>query len=51
MLLIVRHRNEDICIQGGITIRVIDVKGGRVTLGIEAPEDVQVLRGELVTKS
>lgn len=31
----------------GITIRVGQMKSGQVRIGIEAPEDLQILRGEL----
>ena len=32
-----------------ITVTVLEVKGGRVRLGIEAPDDVSIRRLELVT--
>lgn len=31
-----------------VTVTVLEVKGGRVRLGIEAPENVQIRRQELV---
>ncbi len=31
-----------------VTVTVLEVKGGRVRLGIEAPDDVSVRRQELV---
>lgn len=34
-----------------VTVTVLEVKGGRVRLGIEAPEDVQIRRQELVEES
>lgn len=33
-----------------VTITVLEVKGGRVRLGIEAPESVQIRRQELVVE-
>ena len=33
-----------------VTITVLEVKGGRVRLGIEAPESVQIRRQELVAE-
>lgn len=48
MLVLTRKLNEQIIIgQQGITIKVIDVRGGKVRLGIEAPEDVRIERAEL----
>jgi carbon storage regulator CsrA len=47
MLVLSRKRNEQILIDGNITIEVLQVKGNTVRLGISAPRDVKVLRGEL----
>jgi carbon storage regulator len=48
MLVLTRKLNEKIVIgQQGITIKVVDVRGGKVRLGIEAPEEVRIERGEL----
>jgi carbon storage regulator CsrA len=47
-VLILRRRvGEKIVIGDGITVVVNRVSGGRVTLGIEAPQDVHIVRGEL----
>lgn len=48
MLVLTRKPQEKIRIGDGITITVIKTKGQGVRLGIEAPADVPVLRGELV---
>jgi carbon storage regulator len=48
MLVLTRKPQEKIQIGDGITITVIRTKGTGVRLGIEAPADVPVLRGELV---
>jgi len=48
MLVLTRKPQEKIRIGDGITITVIKTKGKGVRLGIEAPADVPVLRGELV---
>ena len=47
MLVLTSKLNEQILIDGGeITIRVVDVRGGRVRLGIEAPQHVRIERHE-----
>jgi carbon storage regulator len=48
MLVLSRKPCEKVAIGGGITITVVAVIGGRVKIGIEAPADVAILRGELV---
>jgi carbon storage regulator len=49
MLVLSRRTDETIAIPDlGITIKVIKVKGKTVSIGIEAPDQIQILRGELV---
>lgn len=47
MLVLSRKKNESIMIGGGIVITVIDIRGDKVRLGIEAPIDVPVHRREV----
>ena len=47
MLVLTRHKNESIQIGGDITIVVVDIRGDKVRLGIEAPRDTSIHRGEL----
>lgn len=47
MLVLSRKVGEKLVIGGNITVVVTRVAGNRVTLGIEAPQDVRVVRGEL----
>ena len=49
MLILQRKAGESLVIGEDITIRVISVDGTRVRLAITAPEDVSILRSELVT--
>lgn len=49
MLVLSRKPGEKVVIGGNITITVVDVNGGRVKIGIEAPAEVAILRGELMT--
>lgn len=48
MLVLSRKEGERIVIGDQITLVVSKVSGNRVTLGIEAPKDVKITRGELV---
>lgn len=50
MLVLSRKPNESIII-GNITITVISIQGKKVSIGIEAPNDVQILRKEIIGKS
>lgn len=47
MLMLTRKTGERICIGDGIVIIVREVRGGHVKIGVEAPPDVPVFRGEL----
>lgn len=47
MLVLTRKLQEKIQIGNQITITVLRVKGNTVRVGIEAPRDVRVVRGEL----
>ena len=47
MLVLTRKQNEKIRIGENITITVLRMKGKAVRLGIEAPHDLNVIRGEL----
>jgi carbon storage regulator len=47
MLVLSRKPGEKVVINGDITISVLEVVGCRVKLGIEAPDQVRVLRAEL----
>lgn len=48
MLVLARKENETIKIGDDIEIRILEVKGDTVRIGIEAPKLVDILRGELV---
>ncbi len=47
MLVLSRKEGERIVIGDNITLVVSKVNGNRVTIGIEAPRDVKIVRGEL----
>ncbi|MCE5303925.1 MAG: carbon storage regulator [Planctomycetaceae bacterium] len=47
MLVLSRHEGERITLGDSIVVTVVKLAGDRVRLGIEAPSNVLVLRGEL----
>lgn len=47
MLVLSRKIGERIVIGENVTVVVTRVVGNRVTLGIESPEDVRIVRDEL----
>lgn len=47
MLVLSRHRDEAIMIGDDIVITIVDIRDGKVRLGVEAPRDVSVHRQEV----
>lgn len=47
MLVLTRKRDQSIIIAEQIKITVLDVRGEQVRLGIEAPQELAVLREEI----
>ena len=47
MLVLSRKKNESIVINNNVTITVIEIRGDKVRLGIEAPKEVPVHRKEV----
>lgn len=48
MLVLSRKKNERIMIAGGlIKVNVVEIRGDKVRLGIEAPDDVSIDREEV----
>ena len=50
MLILGRREGESILIEGGIRIVVVACERGGVRIGIEAPPDIKILRGEIADK-
>jgi carbon storage regulator len=50
MLVLSRKCGEAISIGGGITVKVIEIRGSRVKLGFECPPDVRILRAEILNE-
>ena len=47
MLVLTRKLGESIAIDDHIKIRVVQIKGKQVRLGIEAPKETKILREEV----
>ena len=47
MLVLSRKKNESIVINDEITIVVVEIRGDKVRLGVEAPKEVPVHRREV----
>jgi len=51
MLVLTRKAQQEIRVGENITITILRVKGQSVRVGIEAPRDIKIVRGELPPKS
>ena len=47
MLVLSRKKNESIIINDNITIVVVEIRGDKVRLGVEAPKEIPVHRNEV----
>ncbi len=47
MLVLSRHRDESIMIGDDVVITIVDIRGDKVRLGIDAPQDIPVHRQEV----
>ena len=47
MLVLSRKKNESIVINDSITLVIVEIRGDKVRLGIDAPKDVTVHRKEV----
>lgn len=47
MLVLSRHRDETVCIGDDVRVTIVDIRGDKVRLGIEAPNGVGVHREEV----
>jgi len=47
MLVLTRKLGETIVIGDDITIKVVDIHGKQIRLGIEAPTEISIFRGEI----
>ena len=51
MLILSRRINERIMIGDDVTLEILSIRGNQVRLGIDAPDDVIILREELYHKT
>jgi len=47
MLVLSRQRDESIVINDNVVVTIVDIRGDKVRLGIEAPTDIPVHRREV----
>ncbi len=47
MLVLSRHRDESIMIGDDVIVTIVDIRGDKVRLGIDAPQDIPVHRQEV----
>ena len=47
MLVLSRHRDESIMIGDNVVVTIVDIRGDKVRLGIQAPTDIPVHRQEV----
>ena len=50
MLVLSRRIGERLVIDDRITVTVVEIRGGQIRLGVEAPKEVPVRREELLAK-
>ena len=46
-MLVLRRKPGEQVVLGEVTLTVVGIEGSRITLGIDAPASVRILRGEL----
>ena len=51
MLVLSRGEGQVITIGDNIRITIVEVRGDKVRVGIDAPRDVQVMRAEVLDKT
>ncbi|NUQ65766.1 MAG: carbon storage regulator [Pirellulales bacterium] len=51
MLVVSRKQGEEVCIGESIFVRILEVRGGRAKIAIEAPDRVLIRRAELLERA
>lgn len=47
MLVLSRKKGESLKIGDNVTITILECDGDRVSIGIDAPKEIRIIRGEL----
>lgn len=50
MLILTRKLNDEIIIDGNIVVKVIGISENQIKIGVTAPKEVNILRGEIYQK-
>ncbi len=50
MLVLSRKKGQSIIISNNVVVRIIDIKGGQVRIGITAPDSTSIYREEIYMK-
>lgn len=50
MLILTRKIGESIIIDDNIQVKIVDVQGGQVRIGIEAPSSIDIYREEIYNR-
>ena len=50
MLILKRKINEEIIINSEIKVKILSISDGQIKLGITAPDNVEIFRGEIYEK-
>jgi len=51
MLVLTRKKEQKICIGDNIVIKILKVQGDQVSIGIEAPRSLSIVRQELLEEN
>jgi len=51
MLVLSRHKNEAIVIDGQIKVTIVEIRGNQIRLGIEAPKELAIRREKAVVSA
>ena len=50
MLILTRRIGESLTIGDQIEVKIVNIKGNQIVLGIEAPREISVVRSELLSE-
>lgn len=51
MLVLTRKKGETILIGNDVKLSILEVDGDKISIGIDAPKQIRILREELVTQT